>query len=403
MMTEDDVRAVLAEFADLAPENVDLADRVTASVPHRRRSVLAPILAAAAVVVLATGAAAFAARAHRNNASVSPGLSSVAVCQTPLPAAWSEALKADLVTVPGAWVEPIVTTANKTVVDWQSADGVLHIGSVSTAGGPAPIYQLPVPANHEPFNIVGNATSVVVAISPAIPQNSPGPAAFDDIVVINIKTHRAQHLLTQMPGDYATSISKTLILQDNTIYWLVHEGSTNASSALMSYNLSTERYQVLPVDADTVDWSRLGISWSGGSIPAPGIPSTAPSVSDHLLTIATDGSALAWSTYADPGVVHWTDRSGELRTLRQSLASHIAVTGVAGPYVFLNSGEGDDRDKIGNDLYILDTRTGALADAGIRSNGPNPSASGVIAFDATQRTDPMVVLNTNGLAGLNCT
>ena len=79
----------------------------------------------------------------------------------------------------------------------------------------------------------------------------------------------------------------------------------------------------------------------------------------------------------------------------------LSVEAVAGPYVFLNSGEGSDWDRVSGDVQVLDTRTGAMADTGLIRWEADHSAAGLVTL-SPRIGDTIRVLDTNGLPGLNC-
>ena len=120
----------------------------------------------------------------------------------------------------------------------------------------------------------------------------------------------------------------------------------------------------------------LGIYWQGGHLTNQQLPAVHPPLEQRYMTRSYRSTyAVAWSLYSDPTtlvLVGPLPRRSTLR-LRQHLAHYIYIDAVAGPFVFLDSGEGDGSDAMNGNVQVLDTRTGAIAEPA-RASGCRPPA-----------------------------
>jgi hypothetical protein len=357
--------------------------------PQRRRArTILPILAGAAAVATALGVISVGGG---GSARQGPGGAATPVCVTALPPAWQAALSARTVTVDGTGATgEAVGTDGTVVLSWLGTDGMWRVGTVAPgATNVHQVYRQPTPGRVWGFAADSHFAVVTVGRS---------KGRVDEFVLVDLATGDTTNPLADAPPGATPSDPKEPTLQDGTLYWL---GDAEHADTLYSYDISARSYDSTQIDLADFHWTPLGFVWSDGSIPAAGLPSIRPPLSDRGISVAHDGSTLAWSYYDDAATVHWSEQSGTTRDLDQHVMQFLTVDAVAGPYVFLNSGEGSDTDQVTGDVQILDTRTGAMADTGLRYWEADHSADGVVTL-SPRIGDTVRILDTNNLPGLHC-
>ncbi len=408
-LLEGQADAYLADSAPSTPGAATApwpADLVEPPSRTRRahRSRVAPLLAAAAVVVSVSVGLALHNLGTTDNA---PGSGNATpACRTPLPTAWRTALHARQLTVDGKWLSAdSITSDGLVVAHWYAADGSLHLGTSSDGARIKDLFRLPVAANRFVTRIAADAKTAVIALAPNRPKDSPS-SPVDELRLVDLATGRSENILPEAPMPVGDVVGPGgwAVIQDGVVYWLAGPDYDNAPQMLMSYDIAHRTYAARPTGEADVYWNPLGISWRDGSVPVHGLPPVLPATGEHHMTVAYDGSAVAWSLYDDPSTVYWSDSSGVTRAVSQHLMSQVLVEAVAGPYVLLTYGEGDVKDQVNGDVQVLDTRTGALADTGLNAYEANRSRNGTVTFSPNDAAgSPLLVLDTGGLPPLTCT
>lgn len=390
----DNVLNMLDEYAILGRSRNDV--RLTDVPRHVHR--VHRSLAAAAGVIVAVGVGVGVGTLHSSkNGTAAAGGTPIIACKAPLPTAWQHALDASKIAQPGQYPQPLAVTKNGAVLlSWTDAAGDLHVGRLTSGLVVDRLAKITPPAATAVGTVAADGRHVVVSF-----RRRDRTSAID---LLDLATGRIRDLLPHAPlAAHAQTVGGAwLTIQHSTVYWPARSSQNTAPNILVSYNIGNDRYETRRVAGDAVYLNAAGIYWRDGHLLKQPPPPIHPPLEERYMTEAADEDVIAWSFFRDPTTVIWSQVSGAARTVRQHLARSINIDAVAGPYIFLDRGEGDDTDAINGDVYVLDIRTGALADTGTSGWLPSESAGGTVAFTTTDRHTATRVLNVTHLPRLHC-
>jgi hypothetical protein len=383
MRTKTDLAGAFALLEEQADEYVHSTglQAIDRSRPRHR------FVAAAAAAVVTVGVAAGAMTIYSATDRGPSAGSATNACVTSLPAAWHQAFR-DEVEVPGSDAQPLaVSGAGALVTAWTDSDGNLGFGRVQPGLPLAPVGTIHTPTGTKIGTVASDGKDAVASF-----YRGARTRAVD---LIDLKTGDVTPLLRHAPlAHHAHAFGGAwLTIQHRTVYWPASHAGSASPNVLVGYDIATRSYRHVQKPGPAVFYSPLGISWAGGNLASRALPPTHPAVGDPL----------AWSYYSDSSTVHWSDLEGHSRSVSQDLSHFLSVDAVAGPYVFLDRGEGDDADAMSGNVQILDTRTGAIADTHMQAAWyPVASRGGLLAFATGDPGSTFHLVDTEKLPQLRC-
>jgi hypothetical protein len=303
-------------------------------------------------------------------------------CRGNLPARWQDALRAAVV----ALAQP----AEPLAVD---ADGVLYartadatIIAIDKQRSVRTVYHLPA----------GTAADATIRLYPAAGRLVVATldAAGDRLSRLDVVDAGSGHA-RRIP---VTGTSDGAAVQDGILYWDERPDADDPGGIVRRYDVATGRTTIADygqVSAPTA--TVAGVSWGSGTARAT-LPAKLAAALPPDASVVTDGTAYAWST---GGTLHWADRGGDVRG---PITQHVAATpqpqAVAGDVVLFSP------HAASGELYLLDVRSGKVADTGLQATGIALSGGGVLALGGplagTTGTPPLLQLDTGGLPALGC-
>jgi hypothetical protein len=318
------------------------------------------------------------------------------VCVASLPRAWEQALHNDVVPTAGSNPGPLAITNDGAVItDWTDGQGDVRFGSVKPGSTVATLGRMPTPT--------GSKIGTVAAAGHFAVASFYRGGRTTDIDLFDLATGRVTPLLPDAPlARHAHAFGGAwLTVQHKTVYWPASRTASGAPNVLISYDIAKRSYRRKQTDGPAVFYNPLGIYWQGGYLASQQLPPDHPPIGQRM-TVATDSDALAWSS-GDGSTLRWSDLEGDSRTLSQDLSHFLGIDAVAGPYVLLDRGEGDDSDAMSGNVQLLDTRTGAIADTHVQAGWyPVVSRGGLLAFATGDRGSTFHLVDTSKLPELRC-
>ena len=328
-------------------------------------------------------------------------------CRAALPPAWRTALTAAPTAVQGRPTTVLELTRYGDVVDWLDANGAEHLGLRSSSGQLRSLDDVLRGRRLSGTGVDGR--TLLLSIAPAVTRAVPDPLV-DDLEAVDLSDLEARDVLAAPGVPLDTVVAdKAAAIVGGTVYWVaVPRGTQDPSTAgrVLALHLATGRVEVAGQATNLLSGpdEPRGVLWDGGTVRRPGVPASVPALRDNGYDpVVSNGPDFAWlRSDADVHLIGWADTAGaerrwEVSTIgRDVRADPIAVSG---PFVLLGpQGVGDGH------LFVLDTRTGAVADSGLQSFGATAHGTRVaVVTRANDRTPSRTtVLDTAHLPGLHC-
>lgn len=224
---------------------------------------------------------------------------------------------------------------------------------------------------------------IVLPVWPNTPDSPTTPPLAEFDVIDRATLHRTEAI--QLTANDKVNAWAML---DGQLYWVDGHGR------VADHDLATRQTRnVVPSGALSLNSSLTGVAWSdaqgithqlaGAPVDqVPGLPGRHPD-------LVTDGTAYAWVGNGD---LVWYSAATRQTVLIHDFAPGIKVSvrAVGGPYVVVED------NALGPNLWIADTRTGALMDSD--TGDPIVSAAGILAFSGLQT----VIAHVDRLPELSC-
>jgi hypothetical protein len=304
-------------------------------------------------------------------------------CEVVLPTAWQAAIDGSRVSTGGVSTVPLaVGPAGEVAAVRDNGDtrDLLLIGADKSV---TIIYSVPEPNRNNVGFVAMDDHWVVIGVD-RIPRGSngvlPGLIRVD---VIDRHSAAVRSVTQQSEADYVAgrNVLDSVALFGGKVYWITRETYTGTTGTVRSHDLATGAVaDVAAGVARDLRATAAGLTWYGEGARAEvkvADPQLPPPVADSVgtgrdhLTVATDGTAYAWTTGVDQGgtgVAWWTLGSGLVRVTGDFVRARNGPPPVyvVGPYVVIGEGGEGIRD------WIVDTRSGAvthLPDEGAGADG----------------------------------
>ena len=321
-------------------------------------------------------------------------------CQTPLPAAWQEAIDASEVKAGGVATVPVDVGPAGEVAAVRDNGDTRDLLLITPDGSIEELYSVPEPNRNNVGFVAMDQRWIVVGVD-RIPRNSNGVLpTLIRIDVLDRQGGPARTVVQRSDEDYGSggpSIESVALFGDK-LYWITHDSYAADTGTLSSFDLATGA--VADVEAGTMSDLRAaaaGLAWrtDGGQISAndeiwkhrevklpAALPQPVTDAFDGLserLSLATDGTAYAWLTGVEQGttgVAWWSPETGLVRVTGDVVGKSewLPVVHVVGPYVVIERGRQDTDTR----TTIVDTRSGAVT---YLNDTVADADGGTIAFD----------------------
>jgi hypothetical protein len=342
---------------------LDPGERPVRSASHRRAWMPAAATVAT-VLVCAGGLAAWRAVGRAGDGTSAGGAAAAAVCAGTLPAGWSAARLDVPLRVEGNDAVPQATAPDgDLLVSWSSTPTMIEFGLRAPDGAVTRVASFAQDGNR---GVGVGGTDGKYAVFTSSPDASSAP---NDIVLVDIASHTRMHLLPAAPAPAGWVVRSDPALQDGYVYWGMTPPNDDSHGIVIRYAIATHSYRVLArLDRFPEVISDVrGVAWPGDAEYRTGLPAALNPLLDQtgapVDRLVTDGRTYAWQMInGDQSVFHWADSSGNTRAFRLSLGEGhdgAAVTAVSGPFLFFHVNKSSHTES------VLDTRTGALAPAGL--------------------------------------
>jgi hypothetical protein len=346
-------------------------------------------------------------------------------CQTPLPAAWQQAIEGSGVSTGGVSTVPMAVGRAGEVAAVRDNGNTRDLLLIGADRSVTETYSVPDPNRNNVGLVAMDDRWIVVGVD-RIPRGSngvlPGLIRVD---VIDRQAGGVRTVATQSEADYEVgrNVLDSIALFGGKVYWITREIYAGTTGTVSSYDPGTGA--VAELASGTVRDVRAtaaGVTWVGDSRRAEvKVPAALPPpVADALgkardrVTVATDGTAYAWVTGLDQGgtgVAWWSPGSGLVRVTGESMrprtgpasvSDWVPAVYVVGPYVIVDTGRPSDTTGQTN-TTVVDIRTGAVtylpesvagADGGTIATHLRPGAS--------KRAEIPGVVRSSALPPLSC-
>ena len=381
-------------YADTSDDHA-AAERIRAAVatPRSRRSsvwTVGAAITAAACIAIAT----VALRSTDSRISAAGGAR--ASCTAPLPAGWQRALDTAPIAVDGVPAYPIgLTVTGDAIVAWQPGGGPPRLGITAADGSTRTL--IPALGEHLGGGYALEGDTLVV-----------GPTRWGHtMAVIDVRTGdtREISLGPAMPAGYLASDGVAML--DGIVYFGASPRHDGIGGVIVAYDLAEGSSHIIArTDGPVfVRQDARGVLWHNGGIRAGTTPAAVPGA-NAVFEVDGDGADYAWNV--DQQTSHeitWSDGSGPTRSFTVDLPDHPdaapIVMAVSGPYVLLSPYSDKPFPDAHEQLAVLDTRTGAVAELGIPM--VDDSAAGLPSMLAfTNGDDATLRIDTAKLPGLGC-
>jgi len=393
------------------PDHEQVASRLQV-LGRRRTRWIAPLTAAAAVIMVATGVVALGHSGGGKRAvHLAPAGGS---CTTSLPSAWRKAInsgRVDLNTT-SAIVQnfPLGSTDRGIVTTALTADGSENLVLIGRSGSPRVLYRQ-ADARQTPLGVIdldGKFALVGTTAMVADPtQSGGGLIVYENIVVdlelIDMDTGQARQLAHMSADDQRTG-NNTIdgaAIQDSRVFWDVRAKNTSHTGRVLEFDIGTGATRTAATGyVSGPQHDVAAVTWHGRTVLAQHLPTAVKKVvqrNDHYQYLNSDGQNFAWVEGTRIVWVH----GRTLRSRDQSAFSLPKISGLVGPYVFFSP-----YDDAG-DTLVMDTRTGAVASTGVSPLGGTNVSNGLFTMTLVPKHHGnndayMMLLDTTTLPGLHC-
>ncbi len=383
----------------------DGPELLTAAPHHAARSRWLLVAAAVAAVLVAAGGVAVWGLGRGTSEQSGGGYART--CPATLPAAWKAAFTATPITVDGRGTSVRKLTAYGDLLSWLDSAGSQHLGIRSATGR---VHSLDDVMRGRTLS--GNSVdgrTLVLSIAPKATKRIPD-GMVDDIVAVDLRTFAVRDVLTaaHQPVGYVVA-DKAAVVQDGVVYWVSVRGTEDPSSVsgqgtVLAFSLRTGRTRTVGHAPALLTYDDpRGVFWAGGGVPRRHVPSAVPPAQDaqgRSSIAVSDGRDFAWLRTARSHLVGWADAAGDERSWQLPRSDDdIIPVAVSGPFVFLALG------TVRPDLFVLDTRSGAVVDSGWETFMVATGTGSRVVFGARANTHgPLsnVALDTEHLPELHC-
>ena len=299
-------------------------------------------------------------------------------------------------------------TPSGDVVDWFDTAGTEHLGLRDTSGRLRSLDDVLRGRRLSGTGVDGR--TLLLSIAPTATKAVPDPLV-DDLVAVDLSDLTARDVLDAPGVPHDTLVAdKAAAVVDGTVYWVaVPRGAQDPSTSgtVLALHLATGRVQVVGHAANLLSGpdEPRGVFWTGGTVRRSGVPASVPALRDDGYDpVVSNGPDFAWlRSDGDLHLIGWADTTGDQRRWDVTTSGGADVRAdpiaVSGPFVLLEpQGVGDAH------VFVLDTRTGAVADGGVQTFGATADGTRVAVTTRADDRAPFrsTVLDTTHLPGLQC-
>lgn len=382
--------------------------------PARRRVNQWVVAAAAAAVVVAAGTAVVAAQVLARRDVESAAGSAHPTCTAALPPAWKHALAGPAWTVGGLDAWPDAVAKDGTVIAAAvDSSGASYRTSLVTPDGHATAL-LTVPRHHlgGPWTADTDGRYAVFNFAPDERVGDSEDRPMNDVVIVDPHTGRRRHLLRDAPVPAGFVVAyRGAVIQSGIVYWGMEQpGDQPGRGIVLAYDVASRRYRVLAHLRESAAVLRdpRGVHWADGLVPATGVPTSvpvAPASLEWRQRVLSDGTSYAWAGRTDAPdaqVVYWARGAVQhhWRVVSSRRLGAFDAMSVSGPFIF------GVHSNAGSNMYVLDTRTGAIAALAKQRYIYQATAAGsrvYLDMDASHPGRvPTVPIDTSKLPELRC-
>ncbi|PZS33977.1 MAG: hypothetical protein DLM58_06610 [Pseudonocardiales bacterium] len=291
------------------------------------------VIAAAIAAALAVAGGVFAvSRLDRHTPPAKP--THRTACPATLPAAWPQAERTPLIDLGG--LSSATLAADGSILAGAGGRALMQppVGPVRT------IYTVPDLKQQRVNAVSGDEPPwILVTVSP-IHDDSAGTGVGGDkmsVLLVDSRTTATRPLVDVSAAEFASGARRVTdaALRNGLVYWTVHTAAGNRTTEYAIASRQTRTVRAIPTD------------------PLPAAVKAL--TNDARPPIAPyDAPPYGWVTGTSIG--WWAPQSGPAVLISQSVLKEPVVEAVARPYVYLA-----EKTNSGTGIYVLDSRTGALA------------------------------------------
>jgi hypothetical protein len=346
-----------------------------------------------------------------------PESTTVASCETPVPAAWQKAIDESAVDTGGVSNVPMAVGRQGEIAVSRDDGGTRDVLLIGADKSISEIYEVREPDENQVGSVALDDRWVVVGVVHS-PRGANGVLPTLMRVDVIDRQGGAERTVVESPPEDLESGGKTIdsfTLFGGKVYWITRDTYPGDSGTIRSYDLNTGAVtDVASGEMRNVRTTAAGLSWEVAWDQAAGtrtelkIPDALPPAVAGALgtgrdqfTLATDGNVYAWATgttEGEHGLAYWSPKAGLVRITGKLPAggkNEPLPLQVVGSYVVIERGRDDGRSD--TSAAIVDTRSGAVTYLRPSVGGANggsvalglgaaakepPTSAGVIRIDA---------------------